>query len=101
MKHFLLFYDFGPNVLEERTPHRAAHLAFLNLHAERGDLVLAGALAHPLDGGVMVFKAETAGDVERIAAADPYVAHGVAKSWRVREWTTVVGKDALTKVVLT
>ncbi len=100
MKHFILTYDFGPDVAEERKPHRAAHLAYLNLLAERGDLILGGAYAD-LSAGVMIMKAEGADAVERMASADPYVTGGVAKSIHVREWTTVVGKDALTKVVLT
>jgi hypothetical protein len=31
---------------------------------------------------------------ERFVAADPYVKKGLVKSWRVREWTTVVGPGA-------
>ena len=31
---------------------------------------------------------------ERFVAADPYVKNGLVKSWRVREWTTVVGPMA-------
>jgi uncharacterized protein len=98
MKHFVLFSEFGPNLLEERKPHRAAHLAYLNQLAENGVLVLAGAFAD-LAGGMIIFKAATADVAEGYAANDPYVLNGVTKSWRVREWTTVAGKDALTKVV--
>jgi uncharacterized protein YciI len=28
------------------------------------------------------------------AKADPYVTNGLVIKWRVREWTTVIGKDA-------
>jgi len=28
------------------------------------------------------------------AAADPYVTNGLVRRWRVREWTTVIGRDA-------
>jgi uncharacterized protein YciI len=98
MKHFVLLTEFGPDIAEERKPHRAAHLAYLNQLAENGALVLAGAFAD-LSGGLLVFKAETPDLVEGYAANDPYILNNVAKSWRVREWTTVVGKDALTKVV--
>jgi hypothetical protein len=31
---------------------------------------------------------------EAFAAADPYVTNGLVSSWRVREWTTVVGATA-------
>jgi uncharacterized protein YciI len=48
---------------------------------------------------VLVFKAADRHVVEDFAKADPYVLNGLVTSWRVREWTTVMGKDALTKVV--
>jgi uncharacterized protein YciI len=100
MKHFILSFAFGPNLMEERKPYRAAHLAYLNLYAERGSLVMGGALADN-SMGMVIFKAENAEEVEAIADADPYVIHNVAKSHRVIEWVTVLGKDALNKVVLT
>ena len=31
---------------------------------------------------------------ELFAASDPYVVNGVVSTWRVREWTTVVGELA-------
>ncbi len=29
MKHFILSFEFGPNLMEERKPYRAAHLDYL------------------------------------------------------------------------
>jgi uncharacterized protein YciI len=45
---------------------------------------------------VLVFKTADRQTVEDFARADPYVAQGVAAAWRVREWTTVLGRDAIT-----
>ena len=42
----------------------------------------------------IVFKADTPAVAEAFAKADPYVLNGLVTSWRVREWTTVVGRDA-------
>jgi uncharacterized protein len=56
--------------------------------------VLAGALANPPDGAMLLFKGNSPAEAEAFAAADPYVLNGLVRSWRVREWTTVVGKDA-------
>jgi uncharacterized protein YciI len=67
---------------------------------ERGDLVLGGALANPLDGALLLFQGESASVAEAFAAADPYVAHGLVTRWRVREWTTVVGAGAAAPVPL-
>jgi uncharacterized protein YciI len=47
---------------------------------------------------VLVFKVRDRKAVEDFARADPYVVNGVVTKWQVREWTTVLGKDALTPV---
>ena len=38
------------------------------------------------------------GVYEAFAKGDPYVQNGLVKSWKVREWTTVVGPDAQVKL---
>ena len=98
MKHFLLFYDFVPDYLERRVPLRPAHFKFAREAQARGELVLGGALADPLDSAVLLFVGEDRAVAERFADADPYVRNGLVKAWRVREWMTVVGADALTEV---
>ena len=91
MKHFLLFYEGGPDYLERRPQFREAHLKHAWAAAERGELVVAGALADPVDGAVLMFRGEDASAAEAFAAADPYVVNGLVARWHVREWTTVVG----------
>lgn len=92
--HYLLFYDVGDGYLERRAAFRDAHLAHARAAVARGELVLAGALANPVDGAVLLFRGSSPEAAERFAGADPYVKNGLVKSWRVREWTTVVGPDA-------
>ena len=89
--HYLLFYEVGPDYLERRAEFRAAHLALARQAHARGDLILAGALADPVDGAVLLFRGSSADVAGGFAAADPYVQNGLVRSWRVREWTTVVG----------
>ena len=48
VKHFLLFYDTAPDYLERRGAFRGAHLALAWAAAERGELVLGGALVSNL-----------------------------------------------------
>ena len=100
MKHYLLFYDYTPDYLERRTAHRAAHFVHARAAEARGDLILAGACTDGDPIGVLVFKCADRGTVEDFARADPYVVQGVAPTWRVREWTTVLGRDALAPVTL-
>jgi len=97
--HFLLFYDYVPDYLERRGEFRQAHLAYASAAIARGELFLGGALANPADGAVIVFSGESPAVAESFAKADPYVPNGLVTNWRVREWTTVVGRDAANPVM--
>ena len=98
MKHFLLFYEAGPDYVERRPQFRAEHLALAWAAQERGDMVLAGPLADPVDGAVLMFAGENKSVAENFARNDPYVVSGMVARWYVREWTTVIGDLAVTPV---
>ena len=98
MRHFLLFYEAGPDYLERRPQFRAEHLKHAWAAAERGEIIVAGALADPVDGAVLMFQGENKSVAEDFASADPYVRNGLVARWHVREWTTVVGEIAATPV---
>ena len=98
MKHFLLFYTTADDYLERRGDYRSDHLRLAWEYQERGDLVLAGALADPPDGAVLLFRGETPAAAEEFAGRDPYVANGLITRWHVREWTTVIGDLAMTPI---
>lgn len=92
--HFLLFYDLSPDYLERRGAYRAEHLGLAWQAHERGELVLAGALADPADAALLLFQGDSPEAAETFARADPYVRNGLVTAWRVRPWTTVVGAGA-------
>lgn len=94
MKHYLLFYEVGDDYTERRIPFRTAHLAHARQAHQRGELVLAGALADPIDGAVLFFQGSSPDVAASFAKADPYVLNGIVTAWRVREWTTVVGDNS-------
>jgi uncharacterized protein len=98
MKHFILCYDYPANFRDLRAPHRAAHIAHAHASVARDELQLGGAFADDPPQGMLLFRAENAAVAETFARADPYVASGVVRSWRVREWVTVAGAGALTKL---
>jgi uncharacterized protein YciI len=87
--HFLLFYDVVDDFVARRAPFRDRHLAHARKAWERGELVLAGALADPADTAVIAFRGPSREAVEGFARQDPYVTSGLVKAWRVREWSTV------------
>ncbi len=94
--HWLLFYDYVEDIAERRTAFREAHLSLVRDTAALGTLLVAGALAEPLDGAVFVFDADERSAVEDFVGRDPYVREGLVTAWRVRPWTVVVGADRLT-----
>ena len=61
-------------------------------------MVVAGPLADPVDGAVLMFVGDDKSVAEDFARADPYVISGMVARWHVREWTTVIGDLALTPV---
>ncbi len=89
--HYLLLYDVVPDYVERRQAFRAEHLALARAAHERGELLLGGALADPVDGAVLLFQGESGAAAEAFAAADPYVKNGLVTRWRVRQWTIVIG----------
>jgi len=93
--HFILFYEYIPDVVEKRAPHRAAHFEYVKQAFDAGEVVLGGALADPIDGAVIVFRGSSPEAAERFAKNDPYVLNGLVTAWRVRKWSTVIGDGAV------
>jgi uncharacterized protein YciI len=91
--YYLLLYDVVSDYVHRRAALREEHLALGRAANERGELVLGGALANPVDGAVLLFRGDSPEVAERFAQADPYVRHGLVTRWRVREWTVVIGGE--------
>jgi hypothetical protein len=96
--HYLLFYEFVPNYVQHRAPYRGDHLRLAWEAHDRGELVLAGALADPTDGAILLFQGDDDAHARAFAEADPYVKAGLVTKWSVRPWTTVVGELAATPI---
>lgn len=93
--HWILYYDLADDYLERRAPLREEHLALARAAQARGELVLAGALAEPPDGAVLIFCGPSPAAAEAFARDDPYVAEGLVTGWRVRAWSVAVGAAAV------
>jgi uncharacterized protein YciI len=87
---FLLFYDYVPDILERRAPHRDAHLEHARLWCEEGRLVLAGALGDPPYGAAIVLRVSGTEEVSEFVRDDPYDHAGLVTDWRVEPWSVVV-----------
>ena len=90
--HYILFYKTINDYIEKRIPFRDEHLALANKARRKGELIMAGALANPADGAVLVFKGDSPKVAEDFARQDPYVKSGLVKDWHVREWTVVIDR---------
>ena len=93
MAYFALFYEVVEDFVNRRAPYRDEHLKLARAAQARGELVLAGALAEPSDGALLVFRGEQPDAAENFARHDPYVINGLVQRWHVRPWTVVVGNE--------
>ena len=92
--HYLLMYEVVEDYVARRAQFRLLHLQMVRQAFERGEIVMAGALADPPDGAVLVFRGDSPEAAEKFAKSDPYVINGLVTRWRVRKWTTVIGDGA-------
>ena len=88
---FLLEYDLVTDYIERRAEFREAHLALATEAAQRGELVLGGALADPPDRALLVWRVADRTIIEEFVRGDPYVINGLVRSWSIRPWNVVVG----------
>jgi uncharacterized protein YciI len=93
MPYYALFYEVVGDFIARRAAYRDEHLRLAREVHARGELVLAGALADPADGALIVFQGESAATAEAFARQDPYVKNGLVTKWKVRNWTVVVGNE--------
>jgi uncharacterized protein YciI len=89
--YYILLYDVVEDYLTRRAPYRDAHLTVATAAQQRGELIMAGAFADPVDGAALVFRTDDPSMPERFAQEDPYVKNGLVKNWRVRTWNVVIG----------
>jgi uncharacterized protein YciI len=92
MAYYALFYgQLVSDFVERRAPFRDEHLRLARQSEARGELQIAGAFAEPVDGALLVFRADDPEVPGEFARRDPYVRNGLVGKWNVRCWTVVVG----------
>ncbi len=88
--HQLLLYEYVPDMVERREPHREGHLANARRWSDDGRLLMGGALGDPPHGAAFVFSLEGPAEVEAFVEADPYVAAELVSAWTIEAWKLVV-----------
>jgi uncharacterized protein len=89
--YYLLEYALVDDYVERRASLRAEHLHLARAAHDRGELLLAGALAEPTDRAVLLWHADDPAVIENFVHRDPYVRNGLVTSWTIRSWTVVLG----------
>lgn len=87
---WVLIYELVDDYLERRVALREEHLRLARAAHDRGELLLAGALADPHDRALLVFAGDGPDIATAFALADPYVIRGLVTSWTVRQWDEVL-----------
>ena len=90
MNYYVLVYDVVEDYVTKRSPFREEHLRLAREAQKRGDLILGGAFADPVDQALLVFRSEDRAAVEAFVRKDPYVNNGLVVKWRIRPWTVVI-----------
>ena len=86
----ILFYEYVPDMLERRDPHREGHVALIKRWNEEGRVAIAGALGDPVNGGAIVLRADDPqAAAEEFVAEDPYQPAGLVTGWRVEPFLNV------------
>ena len=82
---YVLLYESADDVLAKAPLHFAEHSARGQEFHDRGSLIAYGPFGNPQEEGSMaVFTTRDA--AEEFVDGDPFVLHGVVRSWTIREW---------------
>jgi uncharacterized protein len=90
MAYYVLMYEVVENYVERRAQFREEHLGLAQSARDRGELIMAGAIGDPIDGALLVFRADDPSPAESFARNDPYVINGLVTNWTVRPWNVVI-----------
>ncbi|MBO9555813.1 YciI family protein [Cellulomonas sp.] len=86
---YVVLYESADDVLQRAPAQMAAHTAHYESFAERGLLVGIGTFEDPVaDGAMCVLVSREA--AEEFAAGDPFVVHGLVRSYRILGWNDVL-----------
>ena len=93
MKTYAVVFTFVPNAIERRKPYREAHLKHFYKLKDTGRIIMAGPWADAYDGGLIVFRAESHMEVEKIIHEDPYYQANLWHEIHIREWNVVLSSQ--------
>jgi uncharacterized protein len=76
---------------------RPSHREYLTGLEAQNKLVISGPFSDD-KGGLLIYEADNAEEVEKLVCEDPFAIHGVFVSWEIRPWNVVfTNKNLLCK----
>ena len=89
---YVVLYESADDVAAKAPQHYPAHASRLHDFHQRGDILMVGTFGDPQrEGSMAIFPTREA--AESFVAEDPFVLHGVVKSYQIREWNEVLTDD--------
>jgi uncharacterized protein YciI len=92
---YLLRYEYIPDVLEKRAPHREGHLGIAKKLIAEGKCISGGPSGPPgfevPTGALFIFTDEESAKL--FVQEDPYVSNGIVTGHSIEEWTVLLQKE--------
>ena len=90
MAYYAVEYVYNPSMAATMDEVRPRHRAFLSGLLEQGINVASGPLVDEVPGALLLIKAESEADVERVLNEDPFYVAEVIQALLIREWNPVI-----------
>lgn len=94
--NYLLKYEYIPDVLEKRGPHREGHIGLAKKLIEENKCLSGGPTGEPNmevpTGALFVFT--DLDSAKYYVDNDPYVKNGIVTKYTIEEWNVVVKKES-------
>jgi uncharacterized protein YciI len=84
---YVVSYESADDVRVKAPIHFPAHRARWQEFRDRGELVMIGTFSD-LSGAMGIFTTREA--AEEFVKGDPFVLHGVVRSWQIKEWNEAI-----------
>jgi uncharacterized protein len=85
---YAVIYESAEDAREKARTHFPAHKARWSEYQERGELLMIGTFS---DGSGAMGIFTTLDAAEEFVNGDPFLIHGVIRSWQIKEWNEVLG----------
>jgi uncharacterized protein YciI len=82
-KKYVVIYESADEVRQKAPLHFAEHQARWKQYGVRGELLMIGPFSD-VSGSMAIFTSREA--AEEFVKGDPFVVHGVVRSWQIKEW---------------